>query len=311
MALDIEKLKQSFEKKSGRGGMELKDGDNNIRILPPSTKYLAETVDYISFDYWIHYKLGPEGKTNEVCPKTVSREARCPICEAVAKLYRLNTPEDKELAGRLRNKMRHMFNVIDLNDKEKGVQILEVGINVYKDLVSFITHPKWGDLLDIDKGRDVTITKTNRKETKSGYEEYSVAPDPTVSSAREYLPKNFKEAINQLQKAVPVAKPYKELQAILEGGDSNVDVGAVKATSAVEDENTESEENNDQPSAEADPETVDKPQLKTALKKEEPKEKEEVKGKNPGCFGEDYGPRRTECVSCKVKVDCRDKFLES
>ena len=301
MSLDIEKLKQSFEKKSGRGGMELKDGDNNIRILPPSVKYLAETVDYISFDYWIHYKLGPEGKTNEVCPKTAGRDARCPICEAVAKLYRLNTPEDKELAGRLRAKMRHMFNVIDLNDKEKGVQILEVGINVYKDLVSFITHPKWGDLLDLDKGRDVTITKTNRKETKSGYEEYSVAPDPTISSSREYLPKNFKEGINNLQKTVPVAKSYKELQAILEGGDSNVDVGAVKATSAVEDENT------DQPS-EAEPEIVDKPQLKTAPKKEEPKE--EVKGKHPECFGEQYGPRRTECVPCKVKADCRDKFLE-
>jgi len=307
MALDIAKLKETFEKKSGRGGFELKDGDNMIRILPPSTKYLVETVVYISFDYWIHYKLGPEGRTNEVCPKTAGRDVRCPICEAVAKLYRMNTPEDKELAGRLRAKKRHLFNVIDLDDKEKGIQILEVGINVYKDLVSFITHPKWGDLLDLDKGRDVTITKTNRKETKSGYEEYSVAPDPTVSSAREYLPKNFKEALNQLQKAIPQAKTYEELKTILEGGDSNVDVGAVKATS-ISDNYPETEEDSVEVNT---PAQVEKPRAKAASKKVEAPIEEPSDDDLPPCYGEQYGPRRAECVACSVRPDCRDKFLET
>lgn len=308
MALDTQKLKERFEKKAGRGDrFELKDGENSVRLLPPSIQYLAESVDYIAFEYLMHYQLGIEGnKTAEVCPKTLDRKVRCPICEAVAKLYRLNTPEDKALAGQIRGKKRFLFNMIDMNDKDKGVQILEVGPKIYEALVVFITNPKWGDLLDLDKGRDVTITKTNGKETQSGYTEYSVAPDPSLTSARKYLPKNFKEAIGQLQKAVPQAKSYDELRVILEGGESTVDVGSVKATSSA-DKVTEEVGDGDNDSSE--PVRTHAPQNKVVSRNDTPPA-EPPKGKEPTCYGQEYGPRRPECVPCGVKVPCREKFLE-
>ena len=308
MALDTAKLKERFEKKSGRGDrFELKDGDNMVRILPPSIEYLAETVDYISYEYLMHYQLGIEGnKTAEVCPKTADRKQRCPICEAVAKLYRLNTPEDKALASQIRAKKRYLFNIIDLNDKEKGIQILEVGPKIYEALVVFITNSKWGDLLDLDKGRDVCITKVNSNESQSRFTEYSVAPDPSVTSAREYLPKNFKEGFNGLKKAIPQAKSYDELKVVLEGGDSAVDVGAVKASSSVE---TKEE---DVPGSDASEPAPAKVIQHKVVQAPETLQETPVppKGKEPTCYGQQYGPRRTECVPCAVKITCREKFLE-
>lgn len=298
MGLDATKLKEKFDKKAGRADrLELKDGENEIRILPPSLEYFAETVDYIGYDYLMHYNLGVEGNRQaEVCPKTLGRQHKCPVCDAVSKLYKLGTPEDKTLGGQLRAKKRHLFNVLDMNNLDKGIQILETGPKIYESLVVFVTNPKWGDLLDVDKGKNITITKTGQKESSTGYVEYSVAPDPTSTSIREKLPKNYKEAISALAKAVPVAKSYDELKAILEGEDGPVDTGKVKSSAAVS-ENTE--------------ETIATAPVHAEAKVTAPivEEKKEL-GKEPECFGKDYGPRRPECLACSVKVTCREKFLE-
>ena len=301
MALNIEKLKERLENKGGRADrFDIKDGENNIRILPPSLEYLADNIDYISVEYLMHFNIGIEGnKTAEICPKTFSKAARCPICEAVAKLYKLNTAEDKVLASQIRAKKRHLFNIIDMNDKEKGIQILEVGPKIYEYLVVFITNPKWGDLLDLDKGRDITIFKTNAKESATGYADYSVSPDPSVSSIRADLPKNFKEAIQLLKKAVPQAKTYEELKAILEGEEFvPSDKVQPKEESLKEVDSIEEADSS---------EGVVEEKSKAKEVAEEPKKKST---QQPTCFGEQYGPRRTECVSCSFKVECKKAFLD-
>jgi len=294
MGVDLAKLKEKFEKKSAErtDRLNLKDKDNELRLLPPSIEYLGDSVDYIAFEYLMHFNLGIEGaKTAEVCPKTAGKTHKCPICDAVYKLYKTNTAEDKALAGELRAKRRYIFNAVDVNNLEKGIQVLEVGPKIYEALVVFVTNPKWGDLLDIDKGRNITITKTPAKETTTGYVEYSVAPDPEVTSIRSKLPKEWKAQIDLLKKQIPGFKTYDELKAILEGEES------VESTTTTE--HTEKE----QPKTETH---VEKEEVKKEEKKEE-KKKPDVK---PDCFGEDYGPRKDECLACTYKVECRQKFLE-
>lgn len=294
MGLDVSKLKEKFERKSSDRGnrMELKDGDNELRILPPSLEYLADSVDYIGYEYLIHYNLGSEDdKQAEVCPKTFGKGPKCPVCEAVSKLYRLNTPEDKALAGTIRAKKRHIFNVIDLREPDKGIQIMETGPKIYESIVVFVTNPKWGDLLDLDKGRNITITKTDAKKSGTGYIEYSVAPDPTQESIREKLPKEFKTAIAGLQKSIPVAKSYDDLKAILEG--------EPVSSAPVKDQRPEVVTN-----VSAGPSAA-------VSEKPAPSVQQEIKvEKNPVCFGKDYGPRKEECTKCAVKSDCRTEFLK-
>jgi len=297
MGLNMQKLKENFDKKSERGDrFNIQNGENYVRILPPSIQYLTEEVDYICYNYLMHYRLGVEGdKQAAACPKTAGKHQRCPICEAVARLYKNDTVEDKALAGDIRAKKRHIFNVIDLNNPEKGIQIMETGPKLYEDLIVYVTNPKWGDLLDLDTGKNVVITKTDGKESATGYTEYRITPDPTSSSVRKVLPENFKEQIGLLQKAVPTPLTYDELKVILEGGVLETAKKPVEAES----EEKEPEEPAVQKSA---------PAVKTTEKVQEVKEPSQ--GGQPSCFAKDYGPRREECLKCGVKAACREKFLE-
>ena len=293
MGIDAAKLKEKFEKKTASRSdrFNFKDGDNYIRILPPSIEYLGENVDYISYDFCMHFGLGIEGeRVSEVCPKTFGKHHKCPICEVVYKLYKTSTVEDKTLANKIRSKIRHIFNVIDLSEVEKGIQVMETGPKIYEEIIKFITNPKWGDLLDLDKGRNFTITKTSGEDTTSGYTEYSVAPDPDSTSVRSKLLANYKEVLGLLKKQVPSAKSYDELKNILEGAaESSREVD--KADVKVEKEHVESK-------------------VHSVVKTEDIEKPKEVKKEAPKCFGIDYGPKRDECVICSYKIECRKKFLE-
>jgi len=287
MGINIEKLKEKFDRKSAQrtDRFNMKDGDNYIRILPPSIEYFSDDLDYISYEFLTHFNLGTEGDFKaEICPKTVGKSHKCPICEAVYKLYKTNTAEDKTLASSLRAKVRHIFNVIDLDDVDKGVQVLETGPKIYEKILVFATNPKYGDLLDLDKGRNITITRTPGKETSSGYTEYDVIPDPDVTSIREKLTKNFKETIVLLSKQVPVPKSYDELKAVLEGEEYTPKEGTV--------EKIEREVKGEEPTPELEVKVVSKV------------------GEKPECFGVDYGPKRDACLKCEFKADCRKAFLE-
>jgi len=282
MGININKLKEKFDRKSAQrtDRYNMKDGDNYIRILPPSIEYFSDDLDYISFEFLMHFNMGTEGdKKAEVCPKTAGKNHKCPICEAVYKLYKTNTVEDKTLASGLRAKVRHIFNIIDLDDIDKGIQVLETGPKIYEKILVFATNPKYGDLLDIDKGRNITITKTSAKETSSGYTEYDVIPDPDITAIREKLTKNFKETITLLSKQIPIPKSYDELKAILEGEEYT-------------------------PEEKTAVEKKEKP-----VTKSEPEEKPKSEEK-PTCFGVDYGPKRDACAKCELKADCRKAFLE-
>lgn len=289
MGINIAKLKERFDKKSAEKAdrLNMKDGDNELRLLPPSLEYLTGEVDYICFDYLMHFNLGIEGnKTAEPCPKTYGKDKKCPICEAVYKLYKTNKPEDKALAGEIRSKVRHIFNAIDLGDLEKGIQTLEVGPKIYEEVFRFVSNPKWGDLLDLDTGRNITIVKTPAKESTTGYVDYALSPDPDQTSIREKLPKNFKEGIAKLKMQLPNPKTYEVLKAILEGEDTEkiAEVsGASKASKA--------------------PKVVEESVDVSDVAEESSEEK-------PECFAQEYGPKRDKCIKCSVKAECRDKYLE-
>lgn len=299
MPLDLGKLKEKMEKRPTERAdrFNFKDGDNYIRILPPSLEYFAESIEYICFEYGVHFNLGADGdKTAEVCPKSLDKHSRCPICEVVSRFYRTGKDDDKAIAGQLRARTRCVFNVVDLNNPDKGIQIMETGIKIYEDIVKFMTNPKWGDLLDLDEGRNITITKTSAKETSSGYTEYTVAPDPNICSIREKLPKNFKEGISLLKKSIPQAKSYDELKVILEGGTPSDENTPSVTTSSVKHEVQTNKE------IMTDSKVDAKSTVK--VKEEAPTTKEK-----PSCFGNDYGPNRDVCKKCSFIKECRIEFL--
>jgi hypothetical protein len=285
MGVDAKSLQEKFNRKGSQRAdrMKLDDGDNYLRLLPPTLEYLAESVDYISIDYLMHYRIGYEGNySHEVCPKTTNKQNKCPVCEAVNKLYATKDETDRQLAGRIRAKIRYTFNVIDLNNLDKGVQILEQGSQIYTEILKFISNPKYSDILDLDKGRNVTITKIPEKESNTGFVKYEFIPDPDVCSTRDKLPKNWKEQVAKLEAAVETPKSYVELKKILEGV-TDEDEPEVKEEVVVE-------------------ETIETPATETVV--------EAPKGEKPECFGEEFGPKKEQCTACDVKVDCREEYLK-
>ena len=285
MGVIAKQLQEKFNRKGSQRAdrLKLEDGENYLRLLPPTLEYLKEDVDYISIDYLMHYRVGYEGNySHEICPRTNGRQHKCPICEAVNKLYATKDESDKTQASKIRAKTRYTFNALDFNNLDKGVQIFEQGSQVYTEILKFIANPKYSDILDLDKGRNVQIKKIPEKESPTGFVKYEFMPDPDITSVREQLPKDWKEQIVKLKASVEKPKSYDDLKRILEGGE------------------VETEE---EPVAE---ETVG-----ISAKVETPEKVVEApKGEKPKCFGEEFGPKREVCIPCDFKVDCREEYLK-
>ncbi len=82
-----------------------------------------EGEEHYERTYWVHRAIGPDNNSY-VCPaKTAGK--RCPVCEEHIKAlnkHGYNSEEEKAL----RPQERQLFNVIDLEEPQKGVQIWDI-----------------------------------------------------------------------------------------------------------------------------------------------------------------------------------------
>ncbi len=91
-----------------------KDGDNIIRILPPTW----ENPDHYGITTAIHFFIGPE-KSSFICPFK-GRKGLCPLCEKKQELEKLGRTEE---AKAFRPTVRTVVWLIDRNDEAKGPQL--------------------------------------------------------------------------------------------------------------------------------------------------------------------------------------------
>ena len=110
-----------------------KTGNYRLDIIPfnagDSSKFAKELVyadegePYFERTFWMHRKIGAE-EHSYVCPRKTCGKP-CPICEARAKEAE-KEDGDEDTIKALTPKERQLWNVIDLNDVDKGIQIWEV-----------------------------------------------------------------------------------------------------------------------------------------------------------------------------------------
>lgn len=272
--LDISKLVGRLnELNSNQGGgnssgmtfIEIGDGRNVVRVLPPS-----DNMDSFAEEAWVHYGVG-KSDTNKkgtmvVCPKTHGDDKPCPVCEASAELKKLSKKKDDaydKQAKSFYRKKRVYYNAINRADdlsvyekreedgkqvwyntktdeKESPVKVLGTGIGVYKDILSLICDPEYGDVTDPDEGLDLIITKTGSGQFNTKYD---------VKTVRKESPIGFddwEDAMNDL-KPLLKAKTYDEILAIMDGEDpndnKNVDEDANDATDILPDKNADTDTN--------------------------------------------------------------------
>lgn len=131
-----------------------KDGDNLVRILPPSW----EGARNYGVDVFVHYNIGAE-RNSYICPKAAGR-GPCPFCEA--QMEAMNNG-DVVLSKSLKANKRVLVYMLDQNDPKSGVHAWLMAWTLDKELATQSIDKDTGDVLNIDdpdNGFNVTINRT-------------------------------------------------------------------------------------------------------------------------------------------------------
>ena len=282
--LDISKLVgrlKELEENSNRGGgsgsgmsfINIKDGRNVIRILPPSDK-----MESFYEEAWVHYGVGKGGDNKKgtmvVCPKTKDENAPCPVCEASEQLYKLSKKKDdnySKQAKQLYRKKRVYYNAInraenledfelrteDVNgeekqvwynkttdEKESPVKVLATGVGVFKDILKLICDPEYGDITDAEEGLDLIIEKSGSGQFNTKYDVRTVRKESEIGMD------GWENHLNDISPLLK-AKSYDDIVAIMDGeeptedSDEELEEKADKATDILPDKNDSEDDDDD------------------------------------------------------------------
>ena len=174
-----EKMKHDAKTRdSGGGGNRLLDldafpdvnffkpkvGTNLISIVPfiyqterfkKVNKYAVPGNEEYVLDVWAHTFIGTNQDSFVCLNKTFNKA--CPICEEIAELQKAGQI-DKATLDKIKPKRRVIYNVIDLNDEAKGIQLFEVShfLFAHELLEEAETGPDSPVFFyELDEGKDV------------------------------------------------------------------------------------------------------------------------------------------------------------
>ena len=101
-----------------------------------------------------------------------------PILEFASQLRKSNEPDNMALAKKLYPKMRIFAPVLVRGEEDKGVRFWEFGKMVYQELLGVMMDEDYGDITDIQKGRDITVEVIPAAETGKMYDTTTVRVKP-------------------------------------------------------------------------------------------------------------------------------------
>jgi hypothetical protein len=184
----------------GRGFLQLKTGNNYIRILPALKRDNRPNPWVTAMTHMVN--VSPTETVSYVCPQKHGGE--CPNCDEAV---RRRNAGDSDGEYKLKPKLRGYANVIDVGEPEKGVQVFGFGTSIYQALVSLAEESL--DIFGKDTGRTIVITK----EGAGMSTRYSVR----VALKAETVPLPAAEDVPDLTKYTKVL-PEDELDVLLSSG---------------------------------------------------------------------------------------------
>ena len=114
-----------------------KKGISLIDIIPYKVSIKNHPDDIPAGDLWyrrkifVHFGIGIEEKSY-ICPlKTPGIGKKCPICENRAQLLKDDPEGNKEVLAQLKPKQRELYNVINLEEEDKGVQLWDMSYHLF------------------------------------------------------------------------------------------------------------------------------------------------------------------------------------
>ena len=157
-----------------------------------------------------------------------------PIQELITKLRDDGTKESYELAKKLYPKMRCYAPVVVRGEEDKGVRIWSFGKTLYQNLLNIMLDEDYGDITDVNEGRDLKVSCT--KVAGKQFADTSVSPRPKQSALAD-RPEQIKKYLDNVPDVNDLfeLKSYAELEKILNdwlnGDDATKSDGTVKGGS--------------------------------------------------------------------------------
>lgn len=151
-----EQAKREREQESSQAFFVLQPGKNRIRILPP-----PPGSSHVWWKTGRHYEVGPDSRSF-VCPAALDRNALCPIHQEIERLKASGDEDDRALAARMDVTIRYLYNVVDLDHPEFGIQTASFPVVVHRAIRALIEDEdgEYGDITDPYEGYDLIITRT-------------------------------------------------------------------------------------------------------------------------------------------------------
>ncbi len=193
MGIDLDKMRAKYQALTNKGGSsddrfwKPEEGTQVIRIVAP------EDGDPFR-DYMYHYRLGAEGKTTFISPRSFGQKD--PIAEFGNQLWNEGTDGSKEMARKFFPRMRVFAPVVVRGEEEKGVRIWGFSKTTYEALLRLVIDPEYGDITDVHTGTDIRVDYG--KKAGQMYPTTEIRPMRKTSALAE-----GDDAINGLLETVP------------------------------------------------------------------------------------------------------------
>lgn len=218
MRAEREELDRAMEEqKAGADYLQLKEGKNIIRVLPPRMGSGPKRNPFLRL--WIHYIRNPYDPTAVgrpvICPLKMKRSGTCLVCAQVGKWRRSGAAEDQKNARSFKSSIRVFSNAVDMNDMDKGVRIFQCGTQIYAPLLGYLAPEPPEEPVDFthpESGFNILIERE-----KIGTESYQVKHTTRLSTRPSPLP-NMRW-LEQLHDLTKVIQPMDDerIRAIIEG----------------------------------------------------------------------------------------------
>jgi hypothetical protein len=150
-----------------------KEGECNVRILPPTWDTKGKYGDGWEVGIWVHYSVGPDNGAY-LCVEKMNEEP-CAICEA-----RRNSTDPEE-ADALKPGWRGLCWIIDRDDQKAGPQMWSMPAKLFREINTRSVDKKSGAVILIDdpeEGYDVGFTREGTQ-LKTNYTGVEVSRDPS------------------------------------------------------------------------------------------------------------------------------------
>lgn len=185
MGSKLDMLEKRIEQKSNRSFLpffKFPEGSSDLRIVPGADG----EEDGWFLPTGMHYSVAEHPV---YCPYEHNMaEDDCAICDMVAELRREGMSDE---AGKYSVRNRVIVRSIVRGEEEKGVQIVNLPISVFKEILQIHKDTDtWGDILSLSEGRDIRVTRTG-KSLKTKYHVQGLPSTsrvlPTPALAKELI----------------------------------------------------------------------------------------------------------------------------